>query len=65
MYKLFLLLSVLFLSGCMYQSVSQFDIDRANATCEDKKGVIEVYSYFYGTEIVRCGDNIIYGLKGK
>lgn len=46
-------LSILFLTGCFYQTTSKFDIDRAENIC-GKDGVVEIEIFFAGTGKALC-----------
>lgn len=56
MRKLILLMCVV-LNGCFYQTVSQWDIERANIVCGGAVNVVEILSSFEGTERVTCKPN--------
>lgn len=47
------------LSGCLYQSVTENDWDKATRYCENKRGVLEVRAHHNGNEIVECKDGTI------
>lgn len=48
------LLLPVFLSGCLYQTVNMFDLQRAAWACKDKGGIFEVWANFAGDEGVTC-----------
>ena len=55
--KLVLILaSSLMLSGCMYQSVDQYDLSRAIKVCGSAENIFRIKSHFLGFENVRCFD---------
>ena len=55
--KLVLILaSSLMLSGCMYQSVDQYDLSRAIKVCGSAENIFRIKSYFLGSEYVKCFD---------
>ena len=57
--KLVLILaSSLMLSGCMYQSVDQYDLSRAIKVCGSAENIFRIKSYFLGFGNVRCFDTI-------
>lgn len=44
----------LFLNGCFYQTVTQWDIERAVVLCGKFENVVEITASFEGTERVTC-----------
>ena len=44
------------LSGCMYQSVDQYDLSRAIKVCGSAENIFRIKSHFLGFENVRCFD---------
>ena len=55
--KLVLILAIsLMLSGCMYQSVDQYDLSRAIKVCGSAENIFRIKSHFLGFENVRCFD---------
>ncbi len=44
------------LSGCMYQSVDQYDLSRAIKVCGSAENIFRIKSHFLGSENVRCFD---------
>jgi len=48
------LLITLALSGCMYQAVSQYDIQRSITICGSIDKIVEIYSNFTSNESVLC-----------
>ena len=54
MKKLIVLLSVLSLSGCLYQSVHPVDIKSAESFCADKGGVHHIESFWQGKVEIFC-----------
>lgn len=52
--KKFIILSCLFLNGCFYQTVSQWDIERAITYCGGLENVAEIMASFEGTERATC-----------
>ena len=51
-----ILASSLMLSGCMYQSVDQYDLSRAIKVCGSVENIFRIKSHFLGFENVRCFD---------
>ena len=49
-----LILVSLSVSGCVYQSVNQYDIQRAITICGSLEKVIEINAYHSGVETVLC-----------
>lgn len=54
-YKLIIPVGIaLSLSGCYYQSVNQYDIQRAIKICKNVEDVAEIDAYSTGVETVTC-----------
>ena len=51
-----LCLSLLFLSGCFYQDVPSYVIDKGNEICKEKGGIYEVTSWFDDRYTITCQD---------
>ena len=49
-----LVLVTLSLSGCFYQSVNQYDIQRAITICGSLEKIVEINSHHSGVETVLC-----------
>lgn len=47
------------LTGCLYQSVTPWDFERAATVCGGSDKVIEIHSYFAGSEFVVCKDKTL------
>jgi hypothetical protein len=55
MKKVIVILVSVVLSGCMYQSVSNEDIERAEKFCEGEKSEVEeITANMFGDEFVDC-----------
>lgn len=54
MKKLLVLLVTLSLSGCMYQAVNQYDIQRSITICGSLEKIVEINSHHSGVETVLC-----------
>jgi len=54
MMKVALAVICLFVSGCMYQTVDQQDLAKAEHFCSTRDGIFYVESWFHGKEWVRC-----------
>lgn len=54
---------LLSLSGCLYQSVNSYDLDRATKVCEGYE-VVEITANFVGVETTTCSDGKKYKLLG-
>lgn len=52
--KKFIVLTCLVLNGCFYQTVSQWDIERAVKFCGKLENVVSILSSFEGTERATC-----------
>lgn len=53
--KLILLISLIFITGCVHQSVSGADARFIHKFCEDKGGVNYIKSYWHGEIKFWCG----------
>ena len=42
------------LAGCFYQTVNQFDIERASKVCGGVEKIVEISSSFLGKEVAFC-----------
>ena len=42
------------LTGCFYQTVNQFDIERASKACGGVEKVVDIRADFFGDERVLC-----------
>ena len=42
------------LTGCFYQTVNQFDIQRASKACGGVEKIVEISSSFLGDEVALC-----------
>ena len=47
-------LPALLLTGCFYQTVNQFDIERARSFCGGVDKIVEIESTFLGWEAALC-----------
>ena len=47
-------LSVLLLTGCFYQTVNRFDIQRASKICGGVEKIVQISAAFDGQEKVLC-----------
>ena len=47
-------LSALLLTGCFYQTVNQFDIQRASKVCGGVEKIVQISAAFDGREKVLC-----------
>lgn len=54
MIKLIIILICLFLNGCFYQTVSQWDIERVITRCGKLENIVAIGASFEGTERVIC-----------
>ena len=54
--KSLVLVMCLSLTGCFYQTVNQFDIQRASKACRGTEKVVEIIADFFGDEFVLCKD---------
>ena len=47
------------MTGCFYQTVNQFDIERASKVCGGVEKIVEISSSFVGDEVALCknGEN--------
>ena len=51
-----ILASSLFLSGCLYQKVNNYDLHRSVVFCKSPENIAEVVAFWYGAEFVVCMD---------
>lgn len=51
-----MLVAMLSLPGCIYQTINTFDIFRATQLCSGIENVVEIHSNFVGVEHVICKD---------
>ena len=58
------LLSALLLTGCFYQTVNQFDIQRASKVCGGVEKIVQISAAFNGQEKVLCLNAEQFFLKG-
>ena len=56
MKKITVMILVLFLSGCAYQTIDGAEIERSQHICSERGGVYEISSTFLGDEVVICKD---------
>lgn len=63
--KYLILTGCLSLTGCMYQTVNQFDIQRAKNLCGGIEKIVEITANFDGKESVLCMNGGQFLLKGK
>lgn len=54
MKKLLVFLITLSLSGCLYQAVNQYDIQRAITICGSLEKIVEINAHHSGVETVLC-----------
>lgn len=55
--KILYAIPVMFLlSGCFYQGVPKFIIDKSEELCKSDGGITEIYSIFNGTYGVKCAN---------
>lgn len=52
--KYLILIGCLSLTGCFYQTVGQFDIQRARNFCGGIDKIVEIEAHFNGDENVTC-----------
>ena len=52
------------LSGCFYQTVNQYDINRAIALCGSVANIHQIYAYSLGSEDATCYSGEQGGLGG-
>lgn len=50
----YIVLICLILNGCFYQTVSQWDIERATTKCGGSENVVAIIADFTGSEYVTC-----------
>ena len=51
------------LTGCFYQTVNQFDIERASKVCGGIEKVVYINADFFGDEFVLCKNGIRHDLR--
>ena len=51
-----ILASSLFLSGCVYQKVNNYDLHRSVVFCKSPENIAEVVAFWYGGGLVVCMD---------
>lgn len=51
------------LTGCFYQTVNQFDIERASKTCGGIEKVVEISAHAQGDGVVLCKNGKKYILR--
>ena len=51
------------LTGCFYQTVNQFDIERASKACGGVEKVVDISADFFGDEFVLCKNGKKYNLR--
>lgn len=56
-------LIALVLSGCMYQSVSNTEIEKAVEVCTGSDNIIVIDSYAEGGVIIRCKSGVSYAYE--
>ena len=62
--KYLILIGCLSLTGCFYQTVNQFDIQRASKACGGVEKIVHVAAAFDGQEKVLCLNAEQFILKG-
>ena len=62
--KYLILIGCLSLSGCFYQTVNQFDIQRASKACGGVEKIVQIAAAFDGQEKVLCLNAEQFILKG-
>ena len=62
--KSFVLIMCLSLTGCFYQTVNQFDIQRASKVCGGVEKIVQISAAFDGQEKVLCLNAEQFLLKG-
>ena len=50
------------LTGCFYQTVNQFDIERSSKACGGVEKVVEISAHSLGGEVVLCKNGKNYNL---
>ena len=61
--KILVFVMCLSLTGCFYQTVNQFDIERASKACSGVEKVVEISSSYLGDEVVFCKNGKKYNLR--
>jgi hypothetical protein len=64
MTKLAILVICLNLTGCFYQTVNSWDIERASQVCGGVENVVEINAMFSGDEFVACRTGDEFNLHG-
>ena len=62
--KSLVLVMCLSLTGCFYQTVNQFDIERASKVCGGVEKIVQISAAFDGREKVLCLNAEQFLLKG-
>ena len=62
--KSLVLVMCLPLTGCFYQTVNQFDIERASKVCGGVEKIVQISAAFNGQEKVLCLNAEQFFLKG-
>ena len=62
--KILVFVMCLSLTGCFYQTVNQFDIQRASKACGGVEKIVEISAAFDGQEKVLCMNAEQFILKG-
>ena len=57
MEKLMVVILVLMLSGCFYQTINPGDIKISTSVCSTHDGINNIKSWWLGSVIVTCNDN--------
>ena len=63
-----ILASSLFLSGCLYQKVNNYDLHRSVVFCKSLENIAEVVAFWDGDEFVVCMDgtkSALNAIKGQ
>ena len=61
--SIFVIVSTLALSGCMYQTVNLSDIQTAIKACGSFENIVEIGASFYGSETALCIDRTTHFLN--
>lgn len=56
MKKLFLLIALLSSSGCLWQTVDNVEIKKAQDFCECHKGLYKITEMWVGSTLIECSD---------
>lgn len=54
--------TVVFLSGCVYQTVDSYDIYRAAIICNGADNIVKISAYALGLEDVECKNGTVISL---